>query len=147
TGRALAQQTAPAVIVPERARPAVPFGVASGDVAGGSAVVWARTDRPARMVVEWSTTGSFRDVRRAMGPAAFPEDAFTTHAVLTGLPPGQTISYRITFQSLTSPKVVSFPMAGSFRPPPADRRDVHFAWSGDTAGQGWGIDQARGGMR
>ena len=27
------------------------------------------------------------------------------------------------------------------------RSNVSFAWSGDTAGQGWGIDESRGGMR
>ena len=36
---------------------------------------------------------------------------------------------------------------GRFRTAPADRRSVSFVWSGDTAGQGWGIDEARGGMR
>ena len=29
----------------------------------------------------------------------------------------------------------------------ATARSVSFVWSGDTAGQGWGIDEARGGMR
>ena len=36
---------------------------------------------------------------------------------------------------------------GRFRTAPADRRDISFVWSGDTAGQGWGIDETRGGMR
>ena len=27
------------------------------------------------------------------------------------------------------------------------RRDIRFLWSGDTAGQGWGIDIAFGGMK
>ena len=38
-------------------------------------------------------------------------------------------------------------MIGRFRTAPADRRSISFVWSGDTAGQGWGIDEARGGMR
>jgi alkaline phosphatase D len=38
-------------------------------------------------------------------------------------------------------------MVGRFRTAPTDRRSVAFVWSGDTAGQGWGIDEARGGMR
>ena len=37
---------------------------------------------------------------------------------------------------------------GRFRTAPdRARRSVSFVWSGDTAGQGWGIDEARGGMR
>src|SRR4051794_6766386 len=65
---------APAVIVAEGARPAIPCGVSSGDVNGRSGVVWSRTDRPARMFVEWSTTASFRDSHVVAGPAALPED-------------------------------------------------------------------------
>ena len=37
-------------------------------------------------------------------------------------------------------------MVGRFRTAPGDRRSVSFVWSGDTVGQGWGIDEARGGM-
>jgi alkaline phosphatase D len=146
-GRSWGQGVAPALIVPERARPSIPCGTASGDVSDRSGVVWARTDRPARMVVEWSTTDSFRDARRVVGPAALPEDDFTARVVLADLPPGQRISYRVTFQDLASPKVASHPASGSFRTPSADRAEIRVAWSGDTAGQGWGIDADRGGMR
>src|ERR1019366_2636057 len=34
-----------------------------------------------------------------------------------------------------------------FRTAPAEQASVSFVWSGDTAGQGWGIDPSRGGMR
>src|SRR5437879_557581 len=33
------------------------------------------------------------------------------------------------------------------RTAPTARSPVSFAWSGDTTGQGWGIDESRGGMR
>jgi alkaline phosphatase D len=137
---------APAVVVREGARPGIPNGVQSGDVSGRSAVVWSRTDRPARMWVEWSTTEGFRDARRVRGPAALPEDDFTARVVLGGLPPGQRVFYRVSFQDLNAPKVRGEPAVGSFRTPPADRSAVKLAWSGDTAGQGWGIDRDRGGM-
>src|SRR5205807_9341170 len=38
-------------------------------------------------------------------------------------------------------------MTGRFRTAPSDQRSISFVWSGDTAGQGWGIDETRGGMR
>ncbi len=38
-------------------------------------------------------------------------------------------------------------MVGRFRTAPRDRRSVSFVWSGDQVGQGWGIDESRGGMR
>ena len=44
-------------------RPVVSHGVQSGDISNNSGVVWARADRPARMLVEWSTTESFKSVR------------------------------------------------------------------------------------
>ena len=55
--------------------------------------------------------------------------------------------YRIRFQDLASPTIVGEPAVGRFRTAPADRRSISFLWSGDTAGQGWGIDESRGGMR
>ena len=44
-------------------------------------------------------------------------------------------------------KAISEPTVGRFRTAPSDRRSISFVWSGDTAGQGWGIDESRGGMR
>jgi alkaline phosphatase D len=140
------QAAAPAVMPAEGSRPAITDGVAAGEATGRSAVVWARTDRPARMVVEYATTDAFRDARRVVGPAALPETGFTAKTVLDCLPQGQRIVYRVRFQDLAAPKVWSHPATGSFRSAPGERGDVLFAWSGDTAGQGYGIDKSRGGM-
>ena len=145
SSRALGQ--APSVLIAEKDRPAIPQGVAAGDVGDGSAVVWSRTDRPSRMIVEYATTDSFRDARRVVGPAALPEDDYTAKVILTGLPPGQQVVYRVTFQDLAYSKARSFPVEGRLRTPAADRADVKFSWGGDTAGQGYGIDVDRGGMR
>src|SRR5262249_49688021 len=43
--------------------------------------------------------------------------------------------------------VVSAPLIGRLRTPPAARQTVSFAFSGDEAGQGWGINRAWGGMK
>jgi alkaline phosphatase D len=99
------------------------------------------------MIVEYATTEAFRDARRVLGPAAFPEDDYTAKVVLTDLPAGQQIFYRVTFQDLGSPKVSSHPAAGRFRTPSDVPSDIRFAFGGDTAGQGFGIDVARGGMQ
>ncbi|MFE1747003.1 hypothetical protein [Coleofasciculus sp. H7-2] len=50
-----AQVSAPAIVISDQMRPQIPFGVASGDITGNSAVVWSRCDRPGRMIVEYST--------------------------------------------------------------------------------------------
>src|SRR5215510_3280868 len=128
-------------------RPLITHGIQSGDVSVDSGVVWARADKPSRMQVEVATTDSFKDIRHAVFVDALPETDFTAKVLLQDLPSGQDIFYRIRFQDLFSPTVVGEPMVGRFRTAPSDQRSISFVWSGDTAGQGWGIDESRGGMR
>ena len=128
-------------------RPVITHGIQSGDVSLDSAVIWARADRAARMVAEVATTDSFKTIDRAVFVDALLETDFTANALIDGLPAGQDIFYRIRFQNLSSPTIVGEPLIGRFRTAPADLRSISFVWSADTAGQGWGIDEARGGMR
>jgi alkaline phosphatase D len=143
-GLALAQ--APAVVTSERMRPQILSGVQSGDIGAGRGLVWSRSDRPARMWVEWSTTSSFSNVQRVRGPYAMEDTDYTARLDLTGLPAGQDIFYRVAFEDLTGGGL-SAPMTGHFRTAPNARRDIRFVWSGDTCGQGWGINEAAGGMK
>jgi alkaline phosphatase D len=131
----------------DRSRPAIPYGVQTGDVTHHGAVVWAATDRPARMIVEYATTDRFADAQRLVGPAALPETGYTAKAMLTELASGQDVFYRVTFQDLGDLKTLSAPVLGRFKTAPADGRGVSFVWSGDTAGQGWGISPEWGGMK
>jgi alkaline phosphatase D len=94
---------APAIVTPDAARPAAPFGAAVGDVTGDRAIVWSRCDRPARLFVEWSTRESFADARRVPGPAALEADGLTARLDLEGLPPGQDHVPR-AFQDLHDPR-------------------------------------------
>ena len=127
-------------------RPNLPGGVQAGDVTPDSAIVWAASDRAARMLVEWSATGSFNDARQLVGPDAVSRNGFTARIDLKNLPPGRRIFYRVRFENLEDFQV-SEPVAGSFKTPAVDdSQDLTIAWSGDTAGQGWGIDPSRGGM-
>ncbi len=138
---------APAIVPPDGARPRVPYGVQSGDVTSSSAIVWSKADRLARLVVEWDTDPRFSSPRRVEGPVATAASDFTARVDLSGLPAGQRIHYRVVFEVPGSPAVKSEPARGSFPTAlsQAAAGDVLFAWSGDTAGQGWGIDEARGG--
>ena len=133
----------------QSSRPTLPQGVAAGDVGGGRGIIWSRCDRPARMLVEYSTSDAFTDLTRVPGPAALESTDFTARTVLTGLPPGQRIFYRVTFQDLADLRAWSEPAVGSFRTPPGaqGRRDVTLVWSADTVGQGWGINRSWGGLR
>lgn len=143
----LAQTGAPALITPDSARPQATHGVMSGDVTDRRAIVWSRVDRPARLVVDVATTEAMADGRRLIGPAALEATDFTARVDLTGLAPGQTHFYRVHFQDLANPKLSSLPLVGRFRTPADKPRDVVFAFSGDEAGQGWGINEAWGGYR
>jgi len=127
--------------------PAMPSGVASGDVTADGAVIWSRSDRPARMIVEVATDERFRRFDRITGPAGLSQSDFTAKLQLSGLPAGSPIYYRVQFQDLADPRRFSEPATGLFRTAPQSNRNITFAWSGDTAGQGYGIDRARGGMR
>jgi alkaline phosphatase D len=131
----------------ERLRPAVPYGVQSGDVTHHSAVVWSATDRPARLLVEYATSDRFTDANRIAGGVALSETGYMARAVLTDLPAGEEVFYRVTFQDLQDLTTLSEPATGVFKTAPADLRDVTFVWSADTVGQGWGINPDWGGLR
>jgi alkaline phosphatase D len=147
-GAGAAAILAPSFVRAQSSKPGVPSGIAAGDVSGTHATIWSRSDRPARMVVEYSTVESFRDVRRVIGPAALELTDFTGRVGLTDLPPGQRIFYRVRFQDLTDLRIWSDPEVGSFRTPPTDaQRPMTIAFSADTAGQGWGINRDFGGYR
>jgi alkaline phosphatase D len=127
-------------------RPQIASGLASGDVSAGSAVVWARADRPARLQVECSTVESFKTIIRSTSSEALPEHDFTSKVLLDGLPPEQDIFYRVRFDDIAS-GMQGETQFGHFRTAPVEKTSISFVWSGDTAGQGWGIDPVRGGMR
>ncbi|HRI63429.1 MAG TPA: alkaline phosphatase D family protein [Polyangium sp.] len=139
--------SAPTPITAEIERPQIPFGVQSGDPLGQGVVVWSKTDRPARFIVEWGTEPSLKNVERAEGPVATRDNDFTSRVVLPNLPPGRTIHYRVVFEADNAGHARSKPALGSFRSPPSSKENVRIAWSGDTVGQGFGIDVSRGGLK
>lgn len=127
------------------ARPVFTHGVQSGDVDTVSGMIWTRTDRPARVMMEVSTTESFANARTLAPLTALPETDFAVKRLVEGLPSDQDIFYRFVAADLDDLRATSEPIIGKFRTAPSAKRDVRFAWSGDTAGQGWGIDDE--GMR
>ncbi|MGW4167606.1 alkaline phosphatase D family protein [Streptomyces chartreusis] len=127
-------------------RPEAGWGVQTGDVTCDSGLVWVRSDRPARMIVETSATESFRNVRRWHGPLLGADTDFTGTTRLRGLPSGEQIHYRVLLADPDDPRRTGEPVTGTFRTASARRRDgIRFLWSGDLAGQGWGINPDFGG--
>ncbi|MET0475446.1 MAG: alkaline phosphatase D family protein [Mycobacterium sp.] len=124
-------------------RPRLTHGVASGDPRPDGALVWARSDSPARMIVETASSESFSSPTRFDGPQLTPASDGTGRLRITGLEPGQTVHYRVTLEGEDG--ATSEPVAGVFKTVPAQPLDVKFVWSGDVVGQGWGINR-QGGM-
>ncbi|WP_206330802.1 alkaline phosphatase [Modestobacter sp. KNN46-3] len=125
-------------------RPATSWGVQSGDVSATSGIIWSKTDRPARMLVEVAGTEDFRGRRGRWRVDVGPDTDFTGKVALSGLPAGTELFYRVRF--VGEHGRACEPLLGTLRTAPADRRDVSFSWSGDVAGQGWGINPDLGGM-
>lgn len=151
---------APSIVTSDNGRPRALQGVQFGDPTEGSVLVWSRSDRPARMIVEWSLDRNFHQAARVTGPYALEDADFTARQDLAGLPDAREVFVRVSFQALDSARTLSEPVTGRFITPPADRdsgreshfgwrrsSDLRFVWGGDTAGQGWGINPAFGGMR
>lgn len=117
------------------APPKMPLGLQLGDVTDGRAVVWSRADRNAQMRVEWSAAGGRRV---ELGPVVSAETDFCGVVELEGLPSGAEVKLAVSFVG----EAESERLTASFRTPGAG--DVSFAWSGDTCGQGYGIDPDHG---
>jgi alkaline phosphatase D len=135
-----------AVITSERFRPKNGWGIGSGDVTPEGAVIWSRADRPSNMMVEWAVDAAFRTAQPVAPVECLDATDFTGKIALKGLPSGREIFYRITFESLWD-GAQSSSTEGHFRTPDiTGNRPVSFAWSGDTVGQGFGINPKIGGM-
>lgn len=128
-------------------RPMLTHGVQAGDAVGGQVTLWSRADRPSRLIAEISRDPDFRKVRTVPGPVVTPDTDLTGRIGVRGLPSGQDLFYRITAVDLDDHRRTSAPVAGRFRSGITSRRDISFIWSGDIAGQGWGVNPDLGGYR
>jgi alkaline phosphatase D len=138
-------QAAPAIV--RGRRPALDQGVAAGDVTATQALIWSRADGPSRMIVRWRERRAGASWTEVVGPNCLEVTDFTGRVDIGGWGPGAEIEYEVVFRDLGLGGADSAPARGSFRPAPVGKRAVRFCWSGDTVGQGWGINQAFGGMK
>ncbi|WP_282070785.1 alkaline phosphatase D family protein [Janibacter hoylei] len=134
----------PALAAPHqvhRGRPRLTSGVSSGDVTTDSAVVWARADRPSRMVA--TLTGRGRSRRTIRGPWVTPGTDHTGKIDLRHLAPGRRHEIEVAFEDEHGRRGESTDL--SFTTADRGRGSQSFVWTGDTAGQGWGINPDLGG--
>lgn len=124
-----------------RGRPRMPSGVSTGDVTTDGGVLWARADRPSRMVA--TLKGPGRSGRTLRGPWVSGRTDHTGKIDLRHLAPGRRHEIEVAFEDehgrRGERRDVSFTTAERGRGPQS------FVWTGDTAGQGWGINPDIGG--
>ncbi|MGZ0076931.1 alkaline phosphatase D family protein [Methylomonas sp. YC3] len=126
--------------------PQMEQGIQIGDLAPGRAIVWSRADRPARMMLQYAYNPQFKDAISVRGPYALAETDFTARQDLTGLADGKDVYVKVWFEDLTNARGKSAAEVGHFHTI-GKRDDIRFVWGGDTAGQGWGINESFGGMK
>lgn len=120
-----------------------PRSIMVGDVGTDRATLWARGRREGMLVAEIADNPEFRNARAVTGPAVSRGSDFTGRVDVTGLPKNERVWWRAAIEADGDR---SGWMNGSFRTAGAGR-NVRFAWGGDTAGQGYGINDEFGGMR
>lgn len=144
-----------------RNRLALPSGIATGDVTADSGVLWSRASGPGRLVAsllavddDGSPLRGGRAFQRVLrGTAASDATDFTSKINATHLPAGTRFALAMHFEDAEGNagetargSFTTAPGTGALRSGGTPRRQS-FVWSGDTAGQGWGINEEIGGMR
>jgi alkaline phosphatase D len=87
------------------ATPQLEQGLQIGDVVADRAVIWSRSDRSARLVVDYDVNPSFNNAMRVRGPFALETTDYTARVDLTELPSDSDIHVRVVFQDLSNDRV------------------------------------------
>lgn len=156
-----AHATSPAGVALVRNRLTLPSGIATGDVTADSGVLWSRASGPGRLVAsllavddDGAPLRGGRAFQRALrGSAASEATDFTSRINAEHLPAGTRFALTLHFEDADG--TAGETAQGSFSTAPGTglissgraARKQSFVWTGDTAGQGWGINEEIGGMR
>ncbi|BCW59982.1 alkaline phosphatase D family protein [Arthrobacter sp. StoSoilB20] len=168
---ASAATRAPSAVPLVRKRLTLPTGLATGDVTTDSAVLWSRASGPGRLTATLQAVDEAGDILRGRygfnrtirGPLATEASDFTAKIHATGLPSGTRFALELNFEDENG---AGEAVRGTFTTAPGSPRGKYdggtedgrgggrspssaqsFVWTGDTAGQGWGINEELGGMR
>ena len=117
-------------------------GARSGEVTTSSAVLWSRAAADGRLEARISSNG--RVLRELEGAWTDERTDRTARIVLDGLAPGRRYDADLWF---TDGDGAPGPVERiSFTTAPIHAAAQSFVWSGDTCGQGWGINPDLGGL-
>ncbi|WP_247048769.1 alkaline phosphatase D family protein [Arthrobacter rhizosphaerae] len=165
-GASTAHAARPSAVALVRNRLLLPSGIATGDVTANSGVLWSRASGSGRLVASLlavddggSPLSGGRAFQRVLrGSVASEATDFTSKINAQHLPSGTRFALTMHFEDPEGNAGES--AQGSFSTAPGANtnglgaigggrasRGQSFVWSGDTAGQGWGINEGIGGMR
>jgi alkaline phosphatase D len=171
-----AAAVAPSLVVPAHAarplavplvrnRLTLPSGISTGDVTTNSGVLWSRASGAGRLTANLLAVdedgsplrGSRAFSRVLRGTTASDATDFTSKIHARDLPSGTRFALTMHFEDVDGNAGET--ARGSFSTAPGSnanspwsrsagsKRGQSFVWTGDTAGQGWGINEEIGGMR
>jgi len=109
-------------------RPQIACGVQSGDVSTVSAVVWARADRPSRMLVECSTVESFKSIFRTASTMRCRVAISPPRSCSTACRQGRTFFIACGLTTLPKAESRARPKSG-ISAPLHEQKSVSFVWS------------------
>ena len=155
----------PSAVPLVRNRLTLPSGISTGDVTTNSGVLWSRASGAGRLVAKLvavdeggsALRGSRAFSRILRGTAASDATDFTSKIHARDLPSGTRFSLTMHFEDPDGNAGEN--LSGSFSTAPGskassawsrsngEKKGQSFIWTGDTAGQGWGINEDIGGMR
>jgi alkaline phosphatase D len=125
-----------------RQRLSLTHGARSGEVTTDSAVLWARSSGSGRMTVRLESNG--RVLRSLRGPRVDDRTDNTGRVQLRQLAPGRRYDATIWFTG--DDGAVGQTERVSFSTAPIHGAPTSLVWSGDTCGQGFGINEELGGL-
>ncbi|MPV85818.1 alkaline phosphatase D family protein [Ostreibacterium oceani] len=126
--------------------PNIEHGIQFGDLQHDSVMVWSRSDSPAKMMIEYADNKEFTNATLVSGPFALSKNDFTTKKEISDLPLGKKVYVKVWYEGLTNDRAKSNVVTGEFDTLD-DQTNIRFVWGGDTAGQGYGINEEFGGMK
>ena len=155
----------PSAVPLVRSRLALPSGISTGDVTTSSGVLWSRASGAGRLVANLLAVdedgsplrGSRAFSRVLRGTTASDATDFTSKIHARDLPSGTRFALTMHFEDPDGNAGEA--ARGSFSTAPGskasslwsrsngEKKGQSFVWTGDTAGQGWGINEDIGGMR
>ena len=131
---------------------AITHGFSVGEVTQRSAILWARLNGAGRMRVDLSRDEKFREFRSFLSDKAPQKRDFNIKVSLTGLEPAQRYFIRCGVieskrNNLEFDDFSGEILSGEFTSATeSEEHNLRFLWSGDTCGQGYGIDTQQGGF-